>query len=192
MRRLLVSAMLLFLIGPGMISAQVATWSPDQAHSEVGFSVLHMSLSNVRGRFGSVTGTVRFDQVNIANSSVNVSIDVTGVDTGESARDSVLKSASFLDIDKYPTATFVSTRVEKTASGLIITGNLTLRGVTRQVVLTADGPNGPVTGMDQKLHAGFTATAAIDRRDFGIGTSFPSGIVGDQVTLSIDLEIIKQ
>lgn len=191
MRRLLVSAMLLLFIVPG-ISAQVAAWSPDQAHSEVDFSVLHMSLSNVRGRFGNVTGTVHFDQANIANSSVNVTIDVTGVDTGESARDSVLKSASFFDIDKYPTATFVSTKVEKTASGLTITGNLTLRGVTRQVVLTADGPNGPVTGMDQKLHAGFTAAAAIDRRDFGIGANFPSGIVGDQVKLSIDLEIIKQ
>lgn len=191
MRRLLISVSLLLFFVPG-ISAQVAAWNPDPAHSEVDFSVLHMSLSNVRGRFGNVTGVVHFDQANIANSSVNVTIDVSGVDTGEGARDSVLKSASFLNIEKYPTATFVSTKVEKTASGLTITGNLTLRGVTKQVILTADGPNGPVTGMDQKLHAGFSATAAIDRRDFGIGTSFPSGIVGDQVKLSIDLEIIKQ
>lgn len=123
---------------------------------------------------------------------MDLTIDVSAIDTEESARDAVLKSASFFNVDKYPTATFVSTGVEKTAGGFAVTGNLTLRGVTRAVVLTVEGPNGPVTGMDQKLHAGFTATASIDRKDFGIGTSFPSGIVGDQVKLSIDLEIVKQ
>lgn len=191
MRRLIFPALIVLLVAPA-IPAQAATWTPDQAHSEVDFSVLHMSLSNVHGRFGNVTGAVHFDPADIAASSVNVTIDMSGIDTGESARDAVLKSASFFDVEKYPTATFVSTTVAKTAGGWVVTGNLTLRGVSKPVVLTVDGPNGPVTGMDQKLHAGFTATASLDRKDFGIGTSFPSGIVGDQVKLSIDLEIVKQ
>jgi len=191
MRRLILPAFLALFLAPA-IPAQAATWTPDQAHSEVDFSVLHMSLSNVHGRFGNVTGAVNFDPSDIANSFANVTIDLSGIDTGESARDAVLKSASFFNVEKYPTATFVSTKVEKTADGLAVTGNLTLRGITKSVVLTVEGPNGPVTGMDQKLHAGFTATASIDRKDFGIGTSFPSGIVGDQVKLSIDLEIVKQ
>ena len=191
MRRLILPAFLALFLAPA-IPAQAATWTPDQAHSEVDFSVLHMSLSNVHGRFGNVTGAVNFDPNDMANSFANVTIDLSGIDTGESARDAVLKSASFFNVEKYPTATFVSTKVEKTADGLAVTGNLTLRGITKSVVLTVEGPNGPVTGMDQKLHAGFTATASIDRKDFGIGTSFPSGIVGDQVKLSIDLEIVKQ
>lgn len=186
-----ISAFFLLLLASA-IPAQAGNWAPDQAHSEVDFSVVHMSLSNVHGRFGNVTGTIHFDQADISNSSVNVRIDVSGINTGESARDAVLKSAGFFNIEKYPTATFVSTKVEKTTNGLAVTGNLTLRGITKAVVLTVDGPNGPVTGMDQKLHAGFTAMTSIDRRDFSIGTSFPSGVVGDQIKLSIDLEIVQQ
>lgn len=191
MRRFLLPVLFL-VVGVPAVPAQAATWAPDQAHSDVQFSVLHLSLSNVRGRFGAVTGDVRFDPSDIVNSSVDLTINLSGLDTGESARDSVLKSASFFDVERYPTATFVSTKVEKTASGLAVTGNLTLHGITKAVVLAVDGPNGPVTGMDQKLHAGFTASASIDRKDFAIGASFPSGMVGDQVKLSIDLEIVKQ
>jgi polyisoprenoid-binding protein YceI len=191
MRRLFLAAFLLASMSPA-ISARAASWTPDQAHSEVEFSVLHMSLSNVRGRFGNVTGIINFDPADVANSTVNVTIDVSAIDTGQSARDAVLKSASFFDVENHPAATFVSTKVEKTAGGLAVTGNLTLRGITRPIVLTVDGPNGPVTGMDQKLHAGFTATASINRKDFGIGASFPTGVIGDQIKLSIDLEIIKQ
>ncbi len=191
MKHLLLPALLLFAIAPA-VPAQAASWTPDQAHSDVEFSVLHMSLSNVHGRLGHVTGIIHFDPADLANSNVDVTIDVNTIDTGEGARDAVLKSASFFDVEDHPAATFVSTKVEKTASGLAVTGNLTLRGVTKSVVLAVEGPNGPVTGMDQKLHAGFTATASIDRRDFGIGASFPPGIIGDQVQLSIDLEIVKQ
>lgn len=191
MRHLLLTALLLPLVAPA-IPAQAADWAPDQAHCDVGFSVLHMSLSNVHGRFGKVSGTVHFDPQDIASSTVDVTIDLGAIDTGESARDAVLKSESFFDVEKFPTAKFVSTKVEKAAIGLVVMGNLTLRGVTRPIVLTVDGPNGPVTGMDQKQHAGFTATASIDRKDFSIGTSFPSAVVGDQVKLSIDLEIIEQ
>lgn len=191
MRRSIVSGLLFVLTAPLML-AQAATWAPDPAHSEVDFSILHLSLSNVHGHFGTVSGTIVFDPSDISKSTVNVTIDVSGVATDEGSRDSVLKSSSFFDVDKYPKATFVSTSVQRTASGLMVTGNLTLRGVTRPVTLTVEGPNGPVTGMDQKLHAGFTAETLLNRRDFGIATAFPSGVVGDQVKLSIDLEIIKQ
>lgn len=191
MRRSLLPALLLILLSP-LALAQAATWRPDPAHSEVDFSILHMSLSDVHGHFGPVSGTVLFDQSDITKSTVNLTIDVSGVATDEESRDSVLKTSSFFDVQKYPTATFVSTSVQKTASGLTVTGNLTLRGVTKPVTLTVEGPNGPVTGMDQKLHAGFTAEATIDRRDFGIGTAFPSAVVGDPVKLTIDLEIVKQ
>jgi len=191
MRRSIVSALLLILTAP-LALAQAATWAPDPAHSEVDFSILHMSLSNVHGHFGAVSGIMLFDPSDVTKSTVSVTIDVSGVDTGESSRDSVLKSSTFFDVDKYPKATFVSTSVQRTASGLTVTGNLTLRGVTKPVTLTVEGPNGPVTGTDQKLHAGFSAEVSFNRRDFGIATAFPSGVVGDQVKLSIDLEIIKQ
>ena len=191
MRRSVLPALLLVLVSP-LALAQASAWTPDPAHSEVDFSILHLSLSNVRGRFGTVAGTIMLDQADLTRSSVNVTIDVSSVDSGESSRDSILKSSSFFYVDKYPKATFVSSSVQKTASGLTVTGNLTVRGVTKPVTLTVEGPNGPVTGMDQKLHAGFTAETTIDRRDFGIGTAFPTAVVGDQVKLSIDLEIVKQ
>lgn len=191
MRRLITSVLLLTL-APTAAIAEVSAWNPDQAHTEVSFSVLHMSLSNVRGHLGKVAGEIRFDQADITKSTVNASIDLRALDTGEGARDTVLKSSSFFDVEKYPVATFSSTKVEKTTSGLAITGNLNLRGVVKQVVLTADGPNGPIIGPDRKAHMGFSATGAINRRDFDIGMHFPSSIVGDQVKISIDLEIVKE
>ncbi|MGA3134037.1 MAG: YceI family protein [Terracidiphilus sp.] len=191
MRRLIACELLLVFATP-LAFAQAAPWVPDAAHSVVNFSIPHLSLSNVQGRFGSVAGTVFFDQSDIGKSTVNVTIDVSGVDTGESARDSVLKSSSFFDVEKYAKATFVSTSVQKTASGLTVTGNLTLRGVTKPVTLTVEGPNRPLTSGNEKLHVGFTAEASLNRRDFGIATAFPSAVVGDQVKLSIDLEIVNQ
>ena len=172
--------------------AQTSTWIPDKAHSEVEFSILHMSLSNVHGHFGGVGGAIQWDEADITKSSVNITIDVTSIDTGEGARDSELKGSSFFGIDQFPTATFVSTGVAKTGNGLTVNGNLTLHGVTKPVVLQVEGPNGPVPGMDHKPHAGFSATTTISRKDFGIGSGFPVAIVGDEVKLSIDLEAIRQ
>jgi polyisoprenoid-binding protein YceI len=169
-----------------------STWVPDKAHSEVGFSILHMSLSNVHGQFGNIGGTIQWDEADVSRSSVNITIDTTSIDTGESARDSELKGSGFFDTDKFPTATFVSTGVAKSAGGLTVNGNLTLRGVTRPVVLQVEGPNGPVPGMDHKPHVGFSATTTIDRTVFGIGSGYPAAIVGAEVKLTIDLEAVKQ
>ena len=112
--------------------------------------------------------------------------------TGEDARNNHLKSPDFFDVTTYPSATFASTSVSKGGNGLIINGNLTLHGVTKPVVLTADGPRGPAPGMDHKPHAGFSATTTIKRTDFGIGGKFPSAAVGDDVKLNIELEVVKQ
>ena len=172
--------------------AQTSTWVPDKMHSEVDFSILHMSLANVRGRFGNIGGQFVQNDSDITKSTVNISIDVTTVDTGVPPRDADLKSDHFFDVAKYPTATFVSTSVAKTGDGLTVNGNLTLHGVTKPVTLQAEGPTGPVTGMDHKPHEGFSATTTISRTAFGIATSYPASVVGDDVKLSIDLDVIKQ
>jgi polyisoprenoid-binding protein YceI len=123
---------------------------------------------------------------------VNATIDVTGVDTGNSSRDSDLKSANFFDVDKFPTATFTSTGVAKNGNKLTINGNLTLNAVTKPVVLDAEGPTGPISGMDHKPHAGFSATTTVRRSDFGIGPKYPSAVLGDEVKLTIELDVAKQ
>jgi polyisoprenoid-binding protein YceI len=191
MKRLALLAGLLTLTAP-LVLAQTSTWVPDTAHSEVDFSVLHMSLSNVHGRFGNIGGAVQLNETDIAKSTVNVTIDVTSIDTGVSARDNDLKSANFFDVAQFPTATFVSTSVAKSAGGLTVSGNLTLHGVTQPVVLQVQGPTGPVPGMDHKPHSGFSASTTISRNAFGIATKYPSTVVGDDIKLNIDLDVAKQ
>jgi polyisoprenoid-binding protein YceI len=182
----------LLLLSASLAPAQSSTWVPDKAHSAVDFSVLHIGLSHVRGHFGNVGGTIVIDESDITKSTVNVTIDMNTVDTGVAGRDGDLKSASFFDVAQFPTATFVSTSVVKNASGLTVSGNLTLHGVTKPVVLQVEGPTGPVPGMDKKPHSGFSATTAISRTAFGIAPKFPVAVVGDEVKLTIDLDVAKQ
>lgn len=177
---------------PVMAAAQTSTWVPDKAHSEVDFTILHMSLSKVHGRFGNLGGQIVWDQADPAKSSVNVTIDVSSVDTGVGPRDNDLKSANYFDVAQFPTASFVSTSVAKTSSGLTVNGNLTLHGVTKPVVLQVEGPMGPVKGMGGKMHAGFSATTTIDRTAFGIGAKTPAAMLGDEVQLSIELDAVQQ
>ena len=191
MKRLVLLTGILSLAGP-LALAQTSTWAPDKAHSEVDFSILHMSLSNVRGRFGNIGGTITWNDADITKSSVNITIDVSTVDTGVAGRDSDLKSATFFDTTQFPSATFVSTSVEKTGNGLTVNGNLTLHGVTKPVTLAVQGPTGPVQGMDHKPHAGFSATATISRTAFGIASKYPAAMIGDDVKLDIDLDVAKQ
>ena len=172
--------------------AQTSTWVPDKAHSEVDFSILHMSLSHVHGRFGNIGGSIALNQSDISQSTVNVTIDVSSVDTGVSARDADLKSANFFDVAQFPTATFASTSVAKNGSGLTVSGNLTVHGVTKPVVLQVEGPVGPAQGMDHKPHAGFSATTTVSRSAFGIATQYPASVIGDDVKLTIELDAAKQ
>ena len=191
MKRLALVTGILALAAP-LALAQTSTWTSDPNHSEVDFSISHLSVSNVHGRFGHVTATINYNETDVTKSTVTATIDVTGVDTGEDARNNHLKSPDFFDVATYSTATFTSTSVAKTANGLTINGTLTLHGVTKPVVLTADGPRGPQPGMDHKPHAGFSATTTIKRTDFGIGAKFPAAVVGDDVKLDIELEVVKQ
>lgn len=191
MKKFSLLAGVLSLAAP-LAMAQTSTWVPDKNHSEVDFSILHMSLSKVHGRFGNIGGSIVMNDADITKSTVNVTIDVTTVDTGVAARDNDLKGANIFDVAQFPTATFVSTSVSKAGSGLTIVGNLTLHGVTKPVTLNVIGPTGPVQGMDKKPHQGFEATTIISRTAFGIAAKMPSAVVGDEAQLTIDLDLAKQ
>jgi len=179
-------------LAASLAAAQSSTWVSDPTHSEVDFSVTHMSISNVHGRFGKVAATIVYNEADVTKSTVTATIGVATVDTGVEQRDTHLKSPDFFGVDSFPTATFTSTSVVKSGSKLTIAGDLTLHGVTKPVVLEAEGPAGPVPGMDHKPHAGFSATTTISRSAFGIGTKFPAAMVGDEIKLEIELDVVKQ
>ena len=192
MKRLVLLTGILALAAP-MAVAQYSTWASDPAHSEVDFTIRHGGVSNVHGRFGGVAATLVYNEADVTKSTVTATIDVSTVDTGESPRDTHLKTDAFFDVAQFPTATFTSTSVAKNGSKLAVSGNFTLHGVTKPVVLDVDGPSTPVEGMmDHKPHSGFTATTTISRTAYGIGTAFPSALVGDEVKLTIEVEIVKQ
>jgi len=191
MKRLVLAVGMLGMAAP-LASAQNTTWVSDQAHSEVDFTVKHLSISNVHGKFGKVNARIEMDPSDISKSTVVATIDVSTVDTGQAARDNDLRSPNYFDVAKFPTATFASTSVSKSGNGLSVAGNLTLHGVTQPVTLNVEGPNGPVPGMGGKQHAGFSATTTLSRAAFGIGAKMPPAMVGDEIKLSIDLDVAKQ
>lgn len=191
MRRLAIFTGILALAAP-LAFAQTTTWVSDPNHSEVDFSIVHMSVSKVHGRFGNVKATILYNQTDVTRSTVTATIGIGTVDTGVDARNTHLKSSDFFNAEAMPTATFTSTSVAKNGSHLTVTGNLTLHGVTKPVVLDVVGPNGSMTDPNGHLHTGFSATTTIDRTAFGIGTKFPAAMLGDEVALDIELEVVKQ
>jgi len=192
MKRLALLSGILALAAP-MAVAQYSTWTSDPAHSEVDFSIKHGGVSNVHGRFGAVAATLVFNEADVTKSTVTATIDVATVDTGVAFRDADLRSSGFFDVAKFPTATFTSTSVVKNGSKLTVSGNFTVHGVTKPVVLDVEGPSQPAEGMmDHKTHSGFSATTTISRSAFGIGSSAPTALVGDEVKLTIEVEIVKQ
>ncbi len=177
--------------------AATATWQIDPAHTAAGFSVRHMMIATVRGQFKGVTGTVLWDDQDINNSTVDVTIDANTVDTGESKRDADLKSANFFDVKNYPTITFKSTKIEKISAGKMkVTGNLTIHGVTKQVVLDVEGPSGAVKDPWGNTRVALNATTTVNRTDYGVkwNAKMDSGgmVVGDDVNINIDLEMTKK
>jgi len=188
----LVPALMALAATVALAQAAPSTWKTDPAHSEVDFVIKHMALSNVHGRFGTVDATLMWDDQDPTKSTVNATIDVTGVDTGVPNRDNDLKGAHFFDVANNPKATFASTSVEKNGSNLKVNGNLTIKGITKPVTLDVEGPTGPVTGMGKKLHTGFSATTTVNRLDFGIGAGMPAAMLGDDVKLTIELDFVKQ
>jgi polyisoprenoid-binding protein YceI len=191
MKRLAILTGILALTAP-LAMAQTSTWTSDPAHSEVDFSITHLAISNVHGRFGMVAATIALNETDISKSTVNATIGIGTVDTGEEKRNGHLKSPDFFDATTFPSATFTSTSVAKSGNKLTVNGNLTVHGVTKPVVLDVDGPTGPIQGMDHKSHSGFSATTTISRTAFGIGTKFPAAMVGEDVKLTIELDVVKQ
>src|SRR6202451_3170587 len=166
------------------------TWQLDPPHSSAQFSVRHLGVSTVRGAFTKVSGTVQYDAANPAKSSLQATIDATSVDTRVDARDNDLRSANYLDVKKYPTITFQSKRVEAAGAGkLKITGDLTIHGVTKEVVLDVDGPSAPMKDPWGNQRIGASATTKINRKDFGVNAD--AGMIGDDLTITIDAELIR-
>ena len=191
MNRIVLAAGLFGLAAPILV-AQTSQWNIDPAHSEVDFTVRHMSISNVHGQFGGIKGTIVRNGSDLTKSSVSVTIDVASIDTGVSARDNDLKGPHFFDVARFPTAIFTSTTVSGSGTHLTVTGSLKLHGVSHPVQLDVEGPSATITGMDHKPHTGYSATTTINRKDFGIGSNYPDSIVGDQIKLTIDLEAVEQ
>ena len=166
------------------------TWQIDPAHSSAQFAIRHLGISTVRGAFTKVSGSAHFDPVDPNKASVQAVIDTASVDTRVEARDKDLRSPRFFDVQKYPTITFKSTKVEAAGEGkLRVTGDLTIHGVTKDVVLDVDGPSAPMKDPGGNMRIGASATTTINRQDFGVTAG--SGMVGDQVTITLDVEMSK-
>jgi polyisoprenoid-binding protein YceI len=167
-------------------------WQLDPPHSSAQFSVRHLGVSTVRGAFTKVSGTVVYDPANLNKSSIQATIDAASVDTRVDMRDNDLRSPRFLDAQKFPTITFQSKKVEPAGAGkLKVTGDLTIHGITKEVVLDVDGPSPSIKdpmGKD-RLRMGASATTKINRNDFGV-SGLP-GIVGDDITITLDVEMTK-
>jgi len=190
MRRFAVMAGILALASP-LALAQTSTWVSDPNHSEIEFTITHMTVSKIHGHFGQVNATILYNDADVTKSTVTATIGIDTVNTGVDQRNNHLKSADFFDAANMPTATFTSTSVARQGNKLAVTGNLTLHGVTKPVVLEVEGPT-PAVPVQGKLHAGFSATAAIDRTAFNIGPKFVAAMIGDDVSLDIELEVVKQ
>jgi polyisoprenoid-binding protein YceI len=192
MKRLALALALL----PGLALAEVSTWTIDPSHAHSSFTVRHLVISNVRGEFGKTTGTVKLDEKDHTKSSVEATIDAKTINTREAKRDEHLRSADFFDVAKYPTITFKSTKVEKKGEGkYAVTGDLTMRGVTRPVVLDVVGPTPEIKDPTGAARRGFAASTEVDRKDFGLvwnKTVEAGPVVGDKVKIEIEAELVKE
>jgi polyisoprenoid-binding protein YceI len=173
----------------------VTTWQIDPAHTDIGFEVKHLMISKVRGRFGTVTGTIHLDETDVTRSSVEAEIDTTTIDTREAQRDAHLRSADFFDVESFPKITFRSTRVERVDEDhATVVGDLTIRGTTREVKLSVEeeGKAKDPWGGDR---IAFSATAKIDRRDFGLtwNQALEAGgvLVANEIKLILDVQAVK-
>ncbi|HEU4642128.1 MAG TPA: YceI family protein [Gemmatimonadaceae bacterium] len=176
-------------------ATSVATWQIDPAHTGVEFAVKHMMISTVKGRFTHVSGTIRLDESNPARSSVEATIDATSIDTRVEQRDAHLRSADFLDADRFPSITFRSTRVVPRGEGRAeVTGDLVIHGVTRQITLEVE-EQGRLKDPYGNDRVGFSATGKLDRRDFGLtwNQTLEAGglLVGNEVRISIEVEATR-
>ena len=170
--------------------AQSNVWQLDPAHSSAQFAVRHMGISTVRGTFTKLNGSAHYDPADAKKDSVEVTIETASVDTRVEMRDNDLRSDHFFDVQKYPAMTFHSTKVESLgADKLKITGDLTIRGITKPVSLDVEGPTKPIDDGHGHLHMGVSATGTLNRTDFGMNGY--QGIVGNEINLTIDAELVQ-
>jgi len=172
------------------------TWNIDPVHSHAEFKVRHMMISNVKGEFKGVTGTLKLNNEDLTKSGVEVSIDAATVNTGDAQRDAHLKSADFFHVEKFPALSFKSNRVSKNKDGVLTAaGELTIHGVTRNVVFEVEGPSAPMKDPWGNTRIGLSATTRINRKDFGLtwNAALETGgiLVGDDVTITLDVQFIK-
>jgi polyisoprenoid-binding protein YceI len=195
MKRIVTLGIFLALFAP--LSTLAATFNLDPYHSAIQFKVKHLMITNVKGVFEKFKGTVVLDEKDITASKVDVSIEMASVNTNIAKRDEHLRGPDFFDVTRFPAMTFVSTRVEKAGNGLLkVTGNLTIKGVTKPVVLTVEGPTGEIKSPQGDLRRGASATATVNRQDFGVSWNKKldgGGVVlADEVFITIDTEMSRQ
>ncbi len=170
------------------------TWTADPAHTHIGFAIAHLGISKTRGKFNEFTGEASVDAKNPGRSFVNFTIQSASVDTGIKARDEHLRTPDFLDVARYPTIVFESSKVEKRGRGYQATGKLTLHGVTRQISFPFT-ITGPGRGMQKEIRGGIQASLKINRKDYGLTyNGLVEGIqaVGEIVEIEIDLEATRK
>ena len=178
-------------------AGQPAQYEIDPAHSRAHFKVRHLMVSNVRGEFSKVTGTVVFDAGNLSNSKLEAVIDASTVNTSEPQRDAHLQSADFLDVANFPTIILVSKSFVRTGPDTLkVVGDLTIHGVTREVVLSVEGPTEEVKDPWGNMKAGASATTKINRKDFGLtwNQALEAGglLVGEDITITLDVELTRK
>lgn len=172
------------------------TWNIDPAHSRAEFKVKHMMISNVRGSFNGITGTLIENPAQPSLSRVEALISVGTVNTGDEKRDGHLKSADFFDSENHPSMTFTSTKVDrKGAEEYAVTGDLSLHGITKSVTFDVEGPSAPVKDPWENTRIGLSATTTINRKDFGLvwNAALESGgiLVGEEIQISLDVQLVK-
>jgi len=177
--------------------AFASTWVIDPEHSNIGFKVRHLMVSNVKGSFDKYTGTVDINDKDITKSKVEVTIDTKSINTNVQKRDEHLRSADFFDVAKFPVMTFVSKKVTKAGNGkLKVTGDLNLHGVTKEVVLDVEGLSQEIKDPWGNIRRGATASTKINRKDFGLvwNKALETGgvVVGDEITITLEIEMIKK
>jgi polyisoprenoid-binding protein YceI len=171
-------------------AAQAGTWKIDPNHSSAQFAVRHMGVSTVRGAFTKVSGSATYDPSDPGKTSLEATIEANSIDTRVEMRDKDLRSPNFLDVQKYPTITFKSKQAKAAGDGkLQITGDLTIHGVTKEVVLDVDGPSAPIKDPMGNQRIGASATTKVNRKDFGVNGA--PAMVGDDITITIDAELIQ-
>jgi polyisoprenoid-binding protein YceI len=178
------------------IPQSTTTWNLDPVHSVAEFKVKHMMISNVKGQFTAVKGVLSLDETDLNRSSIEASIDATSINTRDPQRDAHLKSADFFDVEKFSTLSFKSTQISRVADGeLSVAGDLTIHGVTRNVVFWVEGPTPPAKDPWGNTRVGLSATTKINRKDFGLtwNSALETGgiLIGEEVTITLDVQFVK-